>query len=220
MQGETYSDITASLRRLTANGTHFKWTKECQSSFDKMKEMLRSDVVLGNYDPSKETRLYVDHGPKGVAATVTQREEEDATIQVGRLLMMGEKVDRVDTSEPAVAIEQLQKATSEDKMMVRLVKAVQTGQGRAELRKSAYEQVLPELSCVQGVLVRVERVVVPDSLQAAVVTLAHKGHLGIEGTLRNLRDKVWFPTNTMNKMVTDFVSTCLGCTAAVPFNLL
>ena len=34
-----------------------------------------------------------------------EKEEDDATIQVGRLIMMGEKVDRVDTSEPALTIE-------------------------------------------------------------------------------------------------------------------
>ena len=73
--GETYSDVTAPLRKLTAHGTHFKWTMECQSSFNKMKNMLSTDTVLFNYDPGRKTRLYVDHGPKGVAATVTQKYE-------------------------------------------------------------------------------------------------------------------------------------------------
>ena len=40
-----------------------------------MKNMLSTDTVLVNYDPGRKTRLYVDHGPKGVAATVTQRYE-------------------------------------------------------------------------------------------------------------------------------------------------
>ena len=44
----------------------------------------------------------------------------------------------------------------------------------------------------------------------------NEGHEGTEPTLRNLRDKVWFPG--MNKMVQEFVSSCLGCVAAVPFN--
>ena len=32
-QGETYSDITGPLRKLTRHGTHFKWTEECRRSF-------------------------------------------------------------------------------------------------------------------------------------------------------------------------------------------
>jgi hypothetical protein len=58
--------------------------------------------------------------------------------------------------------------------------------------------------------------VIPDSLLPEVIALAHEGHPDIELTLRNLRDRVWFPN--MNKLVTEYVATCLGCTAAVPFN--
>ena len=341
--GETYSDITAPLRRLTAHGTHFKWTKECQTSFIKMKSMLNADTVLVNYDPARKTRLYVDHGPKGVAATVAQKydvvgqrepqyravyhssrsltkaemgyskvegeslgvmtgcktnsrflygtefevitdhlplvplynnstrpaparverhrsklrsfqfkmkyepgrlnpsdyssrhppppraytqsekeelgveeEDDDAVIQVGRLIMVG--VDRVTngTLLEAVTLEQVQEAMRGDRLMKKLVKAVQTGQDRAEMGKSVYGKVLTELSYAQGVLVRGDRVVIPDSLLAEVIALAHEGHPGIELTLRNLRDRVWFPN--MNKLVTEYVATCLGCTAAVPHN--
>ena len=70
--GTTYSDVTAPLRRLTSHGTHFRWTKQEQSSFDKLKELLMADTVLMNYEKDRPTRLYVDHGPKGVAATVAQ----------------------------------------------------------------------------------------------------------------------------------------------------
>ena len=72
---ETYADITAPLRKLTAHGKHFKWTKECQVSFQKLKDLLRSDTVLVSYDPTRHTRVYVDHGPDGVASTLTQRYE-------------------------------------------------------------------------------------------------------------------------------------------------
>jgi hypothetical protein len=71
-EGQTYSDITAPLRKLMSLGTHFKWTKECKESFNQLKDLLASDTILMNYDPKRETRLYVDHGPEGVAATVAQ----------------------------------------------------------------------------------------------------------------------------------------------------
>ena len=71
--GETYSDVTKPLRELTNHGKRFKWTAECNKSFNKLKELLCSDTVLMSYDPQRFTRLYVDHGPEGVASTVTQR---------------------------------------------------------------------------------------------------------------------------------------------------
>ena len=70
--GDSYSDVTASLRRLTSIGTHFRWTQVEQGSFEKLKKLLVSDTVLMNYEKDRPTRLYVDHGPKGVAATVAQ----------------------------------------------------------------------------------------------------------------------------------------------------
>ena len=71
--GETYSDLTKPLRQLTQHGTWFKWTKDCEVSFNRLKELLCSDTVLVSYDPARFTRVYVDHGPEGVASTVAQR---------------------------------------------------------------------------------------------------------------------------------------------------
>ena len=71
--GETYSDLTKPLRHLTKQGKWYKWTEECQSSFSRLKGLLCSDTVLGCYDPERFTRVYVDHGPEGVASTVAQR---------------------------------------------------------------------------------------------------------------------------------------------------
>ena len=71
-KSETYSDITKPLRELTKQGVHFKWTKNCEKSFRRLKELLLDETVLVNYDPERETRLYVDHGPEGIAATVAQ----------------------------------------------------------------------------------------------------------------------------------------------------
>ena len=38
----------------------------------RLKSLLNESTVMVNYDVSKPTRLYVDHGPCGVAATVAQ----------------------------------------------------------------------------------------------------------------------------------------------------
>ena len=71
-EGRTYSDVTAPLRRLTVKSVRFLWDQKCQDSFDELKSLLCSDKVLANFDPKLETRVYVDHGPQGVASTLAQ----------------------------------------------------------------------------------------------------------------------------------------------------
>ena len=75
--------------------------------------------------------------------------------------------------------------------------------------------MVQELSYIGGMLVQGTQVLVPRELQSRAVTLVHEGHEGIETTLRNLRDKVWF--QHMSDMVKGYVGSCLGCVASVPF---
>ena len=84
---------------------------------------------------------------------------------------------------------------------------VQTGLGRKELPKSPYRKELDELSYQRGVLLRGTRVLIHFELKGRAVELAHKGHEGIEITLCNLRDKVWFPD--MIKRVQEYTQSCL-----------
>ena len=69
-QGRTYSDVTRPLRKLTNMNVKFSWSQECEESFLELKSLLTSDKVMACYDPSRETRVYVDEGPEGVAATL------------------------------------------------------------------------------------------------------------------------------------------------------
>ena len=72
-QGKTYSDLTKPLRKLTNKSVRFKRDQECQHSFDALKDLLCADTVLVSFDPSRATRLYVDHGPDGLGSTIAQR---------------------------------------------------------------------------------------------------------------------------------------------------
>ena len=72
-QGRTYSDVTLPLRKLTAKSVRFEWTKQCEAAFQELKDLLMSGQVMAHYDPKRDTRLYVDEGPDGVAGTVAQK---------------------------------------------------------------------------------------------------------------------------------------------------
>lgn len=67
-----------------------------------------------------------------------------------------------------------------------------------------------ELCFAGDVLLRGNRIVVPEKLRARTVELAHEGHPGIVVMKRRLRSKVWWP-----KIDTDaekYVKKCAGCT--------
>ena len=71
----TYSDVTLPLRKLTSKSVRFQWTEQCQAAFMELKELMMSGKVMAHYDPRRDTRLYVDEGPAGVAGTVAQKYE-------------------------------------------------------------------------------------------------------------------------------------------------
>ena len=68
----TYADVTLPLRRLTAQHVRFRWTEECKGAFEELKQLLVASTVMVHWDVEKATRIYVDHGPAGVAGTVAQ----------------------------------------------------------------------------------------------------------------------------------------------------
>ena len=78
----TYADVTEPLRVLTNKNIWFKWTKECQKSFEELKSLLCSSTVLANYELHRKTRLYVDHGPFGVASTIAQEHQVPGSTDI------------------------------------------------------------------------------------------------------------------------------------------
>ena len=56
-----------------------------------------------------------------------------------------------------------------------------------------------------------DQIVIPSSLQTAVIKYAHEGHLGINLCKRLLRNRCWFPS--IDSMVEAEVKDCLACQA-------
>ena len=77
-----------------------------------------------------------------------------------------------------------------------------------------YKQVFDECTYINGVIMRGTQIIIPESLQAEVIGLAHEGHIGTTKTLSLLRQTCWFPQ--MSKL-NEYVQTCLPCSAAIPF---
>ena len=62
--------ILAPLNQLLRKDANWKWTKECQKSFDLTKETLVSSEVLTHYDPSLPVRMAGDASAYGIGAVI------------------------------------------------------------------------------------------------------------------------------------------------------
>ena len=113
-----------------------------------------------------------------------EEEEEDGEIWINRVVE--------DNVPDAVTLEVVQKAT-EDKQMMNVAEDVQKGRLSLELQKTEYKSVFGELTWGKGVLLKGTQLVLPRSLWAEVIALAHEGHQGEDRTIRYLIKRVMFP---------------------------
>lgn len=72
-----------------------------------------------------------------------------------------------------------------------------------------YRVVANELCRCEEVLMRTDRIVIPQALQEKVLQIAHEGHIGIRMMKLHLRGSVWWPK--MDAAVESFVKRCRGC---------
>jgi hypothetical protein len=85
--------ILSPLNRLLRNDVPWKWTKECQKSFESVKSSLTSDRVLTHYDPSQPLILACDASPDGVGVVLSHLlgQEEHPIAFASRTLTKAEK---------------------------------------------------------------------------------------------------------------------------------
>ena len=76
-----------------------------------------------------------------------------------------------------------------------------------------YYHVRTELSLTndQRILLRGNRIVIPESLKQQALQLAHEGHQGIGKSKSLMREKVWFPE--MDRRIEAMVRNCIACQA-------
>ncbi|XP_055907549.1 uncharacterized protein K02A2.6-like [Eupeodes corollae] len=66
-----------------------------------------------------------------------------------------------------------------------------------------------ELCFYGNILLRQNKIVIPQQLRKKVIEFAHEGHPGIVGTKRRLRTKVWWPK--IDQDAENIVRNCRGC---------
>ena len=116
--------------------------------------------------------------------------------------------------DASITLQELEQETRNDIVIQNVIKCI-PDQKWHELdyaQKTDYQsfkRIREELSVVNGLLLRDERIVVPESLRERAVRLAHSSHQGIVKTKALIRETIWFPG--IDRMVEQKVENCLSC---------
>jgi len=91
------------------------------------------------------------------------------------------------------------------------MKTVQTGDWSNPTLNN-YAKIKDEISVYNGVVLKQNRIIIPNSLREQAIALAHTAHQGIVKTKQLAREKIWFPG--IDKMIEEQLKTCIPCQAA------
>ena len=138
--------------------------------------------------------------------------DDGEDIQVMRVIM--------GDLPPALTTKMIREVASRDTTYQKLIKALRQGKKPADRELMQYTSVWDELTVMEDLVLRSERIVIPDgllpndegNLREWIVELGHSGHMGTGATKRLLRLRLWFPG--MDRLVERRVKACLPCQAA------
>ena len=88
-----FADVARPLHQLTEKNCEFAWTEECQRSFEKLKQLLRSTPILAYPNIEKEFCLDTDVSDCAIGAVFSQNQggEEKVIAYFSRTLTRPEK---------------------------------------------------------------------------------------------------------------------------------
>ncbi|CAH8556634.1 unnamed protein product [Dicrocoelium dendriticum] len=82
------------LNHLLTKDVEWKWSRQCQQAFEKLKSLLKSDLLLTHYNPNLEIILTTDASSYGIGAVISHRfpdGSEKAVAHAARALTPSEK---------------------------------------------------------------------------------------------------------------------------------
>ncbi|CAC5364689.1 unnamed protein product [Mytilus coruscus] len=110
-------------------------------------------------------------------------------------------------------LEQITEETSKDDTLQRLTRLIidDWPDEKNEVPKEVFEywNFRDELSNVNGIILKGEKIIIPTSMRKNMLNKLHEGHLGIEKTRKLARDFIFWPG--INAQITNFISKCSVC---------
>jgi hypothetical protein len=118
----------------------------------------------------------------------------------------------------AITVEEVKQASQADMEQQKLIQWLDDHTDRntkfLPLGLSEYKNVINELEVTdKRLLLRSQRLVIPQALRARIIALAHVGHQGITKTKALIRSRVWYPG--IDRQVEQAVRICRECQANV-----
>jgi len=113
----------------------------------------------------------------------------------------------------ALSPKEVEKASEEDATLQLVRKALST-QDWIQLQGTMYKALKDELWVLGQLVMRGNRIVMPQSFWKRTIMLAHEGHQGMVRTKSRLREKVWWPQ--MQKQVEQVIRACHPCQLVGP----
>ena len=107
----------------------------------------------------------------------------------------------------AMQTEEIKQASQSDGEIKQVNDALTTNQ--IYRLPKAFQNISDELSFVDQILLRGNRIVLPEALRQRAIALAHEDQTGITRTKQRLHSKLWWPE--MDEDVEEYVNTCLVC---------
>ena len=187
-----------------------KSKKEAPARIEKIRLKLQgfnSSIVLvkGKHNPAD----YLSRHPLPYSLCSKAERESFRDIQ-NHLFLVAKMLPE------AITVPRVREAIKEDAVISEVMALLREGVRRCPKRRhlAPYKPIWQELSIGMGILLRGERVVLPQKLTEEALSIAHKGHMGIGKTKRYLRSSVWFPK--MDARVESLIGRCLPCQAVTP----
>lgn len=110
-------------------------------------------------------------------------------------------------------LEEFKNETKKDTTLRTLTETVLSGwpetKQQAAKEIQAYWNYRDEISAVEGILFKGERLIVPAAMRAEMLQRVHESHLGIESCRRRARELLFWPGLSQN--ITDMVNSCNVC---------
>ena len=139
---------------------------------------------------------------------------EEWNVELGTEVLVNRIIS--NTLDTAITLDELRRATNDDPVLSVVSASIGRTQCPSDPIFRPFKDVYHELSNVDGIIVRCDRIVVPEKLQQCMIAWAHEGHQHTTKTLQLLRETCWFPK--MHSLVADYVATCIPCNAASHHN--
>ena len=148
-------------------------------------------------------------------ADFSEKQIVDWCVETGTDIFVNRVLE--DSLPSAITLDMVKKESELDEDMTLLKSCILSHDiGNCKKNLPEYYHIFHELTVIDDIVMKNYQIVIPKSLRAEVIGLAHEGHQHADKTLSFLRQSCWFPK--MRKDVLSYVETCGACLSAIPRN--